>query len=72
MPLWQWIHLINKPTAADKTTGTGRCRLLLRARRLAVRDTWQREGEVRNLVMEHVEDLTPLLGRLATSSRDFH
>jgi len=47
---------------------------LLRARLLAVKGTWQREGDVRNLIAGHVEDLTPLLGRLAaaTSSRDFH
>jgi len=47
---------------------------LLRARLLAVKGTWQREGDVRNLIAGHVEDLTPLLGRLAasTASRDFH
>jgi error-prone DNA polymerase len=28
-----------------------------------------REGEVRNLIAGHLEDLTPLLGRLATESR---
>jgi len=52
--------------ATDIAVGTcaGRYRLLLRAR--------QRESEVRNLVAEHAEDLTPLLGRLATSSRNFH
>ena len=45
---------------------------LLRARLLAVRGVWQREGEVGNLIAGHLEDLTPLLGRLATGSRDFH
>jgi error-prone DNA polymerase len=45
---------------------------LLRARLLAVRGVWQREGEVCNLIAGHLEDLTPLLGRLATGSRDFH
>jgi error-prone DNA polymerase len=46
---------------------------LLRSKLLAVRGTWQREGEVRNLIAGHLEDLTPLLGRLAASadSRDF-
>ncbi|NDY93815.1 error-prone DNA polymerase [Ideonella sp. TBM-1] len=44
---------------------------LLHARLLAVKGTWQREGEVRNLIAGHVQDLTPLLGRLATGSRDF-
>ncbi len=45
---------------------------LLKSRLLAVYGKWQREGEVRNLVAGHLEDLTPLLGRLATASRDFH
>jgi error-prone DNA polymerase len=46
---------------------------LLRSRLLAVHGVWQREGEVVNLIAGHLEDLTPLLGRLATgSSRDFH
>jgi error-prone DNA polymerase len=46
---------------------------LTRARLLVVYGTWQREGEVRNLIAGHLEDLTPLLGRLATGrSRDFH
>jgi error-prone DNA polymerase len=44
---------------------------LLRARLMAVSGTWQREGEVRNLIAGHIEDLTPLLGRLAAASRDF-
>jgi error-prone DNA polymerase len=38
---------------------------------MGVRGVWQREGEVRNLIAGHLEDLTPLLGRLATESRDF-
>jgi len=43
------------------------------SRLLAVYGTWQREGEVRNLIAGHLQDLTPLLGRLATGhSRDFH
>jgi error-prone DNA polymerase len=43
------------------------------SRLLAVHGTWQREGEVRNLIAGHLQDLTPLLGRLATGrSRDFH
>ena len=46
--------------------------VLLRARLLAVRGVWQREGAVCNLIAGHLEDLTPLLGRLATGSRDFH
>jgi error-prone DNA polymerase len=39
---------------------------------MAVYGTWQREGEVCNLIAGRLEDLTPLLGRLATDSRDFH
>jgi len=45
---------------------------LLRARLMAVKGTWQREGDVRNLIAGHIEDLTPLLGSLSTASRDFH
>jgi error-prone DNA polymerase len=47
--------------------------VLLRAKLLAVKGTWQRDGDVRNLIAGHLEDLTPLLGRLASSadSRDF-
>ena len=47
--------------------------VLLGSRLLAVYGTWQREGEVCNLIAGKLEDLTPLLGRLAesTASRDF-
>ncbi|MDG5974846.1 DNA polymerase III subunit alpha [Hydrogenophaga taeniospiralis CCUG 15921] len=45
---------------------------LIRSRLMAVHGVWQREGEVCNLIAGHLEDLTPLLGRLATESRDFH
>ena len=59
---------------------------VLHARLLAVYGIWQRSeeqrsegsgtakgyGAVRNLVAHRLEDLTPLLGRLGTSSRDFH
>ena len=45
---------------------------LLNARLLGVYGTWQREGEVRNLIAKHFVDLTHLLGRLAAPSRDFH
>ena len=44
---------------------------LLRSRLLLVHGTWQREGEVKNLIAGRLEDLTPMLGRLATESRDF-
>jgi error-prone DNA polymerase len=54
---------------------------VLHARLLAVHGVWQRSeesatregyGAVRNLVAQRLEDLTPLLGRLGISSRDFH
>lgn len=47
---------------------------LLRSRLLAVEGRWQREGMVCSVVAARLEDLTPLLGRLAgeTASRDFH
>jgi len=54
---------------------------LLHSRLLAVYGVWQRSeesgtakgyGAVRNIVAHRLEDLTPLLGRLGTSSRDFH
>jgi error-prone DNA polymerase len=44
---------------------------LLRARLLVVRGSWQREGDVKNLIAGKLDDLTPMLGRLATESRDF-
>lgn len=44
---------------------------LLRSRLLLVHGTWQREGDVKNLIAGKLEDLTPMLGRLATASRDF-
>jgi len=47
-------------------------RELLESRLLAVYGTWQREGEPRSLVAGRLQDLTPLLGRLAPASRDFH
>jgi error-prone DNA polymerase len=47
-------------------------RELLQSRLLAVHGKWQREGEVCNLIAGRLFDLTPLLGRLATASRDFH
>jgi error-prone DNA polymerase len=46
--------------------------VLTGSRLLAVRGVWQREGEVRNLIAGHLEDLTPLLNGLSTVSRDFH
>ena len=58
---------------------------LLQSRLMAVYGTWQRDdgsgnkdqtaqkgqGEVRHLIAKRLQDLTPLLGRLGTASRDF-
>jgi error-prone DNA polymerase len=46
-------------------------RELLHARLLAVYGKWQREGQVCHLIAGHLVDMTPLLGELATTSRDF-
>jgi len=49
---------------------------LLHAQLLAVHGTWQRDddsgGQVCHLIARRLQDLTPLLGELATHSRDFH
>ena len=44
---------------------------LLRSRLLAVHGKWQRQGDACSLIAGRLEDLTPLLGELETSSRDF-
>jgi error-prone DNA polymerase len=46
--------------------------VLTQSRLLAVYGVWQREGEAKNLIAGHLEDLTPLLHGLSTVSRDFH
>jgi error-prone DNA polymerase len=47
--------------------------LILNARLLAVSGTWQRgDGGVQHLLARRFQDLSPLLGRLPTASRDFH
>ena len=49
---------------------------LMHSRLLAVYGVWQRDdetgGKVRHLVAKRLKDLTPWLGELDTSSRDFH
>lgn len=49
---------------------------LLHSRLMAVYGVWQRDvasgGEVRHLIAQRLVDLTPLLGGLATRSREFH
>jgi len=50
--------------------------VLHHARLMAVYGVWQRDahgsGEVRHVVAKRLVDLTPMLGELATASRDFH
>ena len=47
-----------------------------RSRLLAVYGVWQRDeesgGQVRHVIAKRLVDMTPLLGDLATTSRDFH
>jgi error-prone DNA polymerase len=45
--------------------------VLLRSRFLGVQGWWQKKGEVANLIADKLVDLTPLLGRLPTESRNF-
>jgi len=47
-------------------------RALLQSRLLAVAGQWQTANGVSHLIARRLIDLTPWLGRLATSSRDFH
>ena len=47
-------------------------RELLGSRLLAVRGQVQREGRVVHVLARKLDDLTPLLGRLSTTSHDFH
>lgn len=47
-------------------------RVLLQAQLLGVRGTLEREGEVVHLIVGQLRDLSPWLGRLTLSSRDFH
>jgi error-prone DNA polymerase len=60
-------NVIVHPHLVDKQR-----REVLGARLLGVLGVLQREGEVVHLVAKRLVDHTPLLGRLSTSSRDFH
>jgi error-prone DNA polymerase len=44
---------------------------VLGATLLGIYGVWQRQGEVRHLVAKRMVDLSPMLGRLDTSSRNF-
>ena len=52
--------------------GNRQRRALLGSRLMAVYGVLEREGEVVHLIAQRLEDHSELLGRLATSSRDFH
>ena len=45
--------------------------VMLNAKLLGVKGVWQRDGDVMNLIAGFLVDLTPMLGRLRTGSRDF-
>jgi error-prone DNA polymerase len=47
-------------------------KVLLGASLLGVHGVWQKDGDVRHLVAQRLEDYSDLLGRLAAPSRDFH
>ncbi|GHC84857.1 error-prone DNA polymerase [Pseudorhodoferax aquiterrae] len=61
------VQVIVWPTLKEKQRAE-----VLRARLLAVYGQWQLQDGVKNLVAHKLADLTPLLGGLETTSRDFH
>lgn len=61
------VNVIVHPRLAERQR-----RELLSSRLLGVLGVLQREGEVIHLIAKRLVDHTPLLGRLPTSSRDFH
>ena len=62
-----FVNVIVHPRLAERQR-----RELLASRLLGVLGVLQREGEVIHLIAKRLVDHTPLLGRLPTSSRDFH
>ncbi|RSZ58827.1 error-prone DNA polymerase [Massilia atriviolacea] len=60
------VNVIVWPTLVEQQR-----REVLGARLLGVYGVWQREGEVRHLVAKRLVDMSHLMGRLDTSSRDF-
>jgi error-prone DNA polymerase len=62
-----YVNLIVWNDLADRQR-----RELLASRLLAVQGEVQREGRVVHVLAKRLEDLSPLLGRLATTSHDFH
>lgn len=61
-----WINVIVWPALVEKQR-----RELLGAKLMTVHGTLEREGEVAHLIARRLVDDSPLLGRLATASRDF-
>jgi error-prone DNA polymerase len=62
-----YVNLIVWNDLADRQR-----RELLGARLLAVQGEVQKQGAIVHVLARRLEDMTPLLGRLATESRDFH
>ena len=62
-----YVNVIVQPTVTRKQR-----RVLINARLLHVEGVIEREGEVVQLLARRLRDLSPLLGRLETRSRDFH
>jgi error-prone DNA polymerase len=60
------VNVIVWPTLVEQQR-----REVLNAPLLGVYGIWQRQGEVRHLVAKRLVDLSHLLGRLDTRSRDF-
>ena len=62
-----YVNLIVWNDLADRQR-----RELLGSRLLAASGEVQREGSVVHILARRLEDLSPMLGRLSTSSHDFH
>jgi error-prone DNA polymerase len=61
------INVIVWPALVEKQR-----KVLLGASLLGVHGVWQKDGDVRHLVAQRLEDHSDMLGRLAAPSRDFH
>ncbi|RZL11064.1 MAG: error-prone DNA polymerase, partial [Rubrivivax sp.] len=61
------INVVVWPSVRDRYRAP-----LLEARLLMVCGTWQSIDGVHNLIAQYLADLTPMLGELHTTSRDFH
>lgn len=61
------VNLVVRPRVVESQR-----RELLTARLLGAYGTWQSRGGVQHLIVGRLVDLTPMLGALETTSRDFH